>query len=80
MNVILKVIQPYPCMFGELISGPGAGEVTIMIKTVVSGDEDPLQVFSDCFFFYFSTIIVGGLELEARYRFDTTAANMFGAC
>ena len=53
MNVILKVIQPYPCMFGELISGPGAGEVTIMIKTVVSGDEDPLQMFSDCFFFTF---------------------------
>ena len=32
-------------MFGELISGPGAGEVTIMIKTVASGVEDPSQVF-----------------------------------
>ena len=32
-------------MFGELISGPGAGEVTVMIKTVASGVEDPSQVF-----------------------------------
>ena len=31
--------------FGELLSGPGAGEVTVMIKTVASGVEDPSQVF-----------------------------------
>ena len=27
------------------MSGPGAGEVTVMIKTVASGVEDPSQVF-----------------------------------
>ena len=32
-------------MFGELLPGPGAGEVTVTIKTVASGVEDPSQVF-----------------------------------
>ena len=36
---------PATPMFGELISSPGAGEVTIMIKTVASGLDDPSQVF-----------------------------------
>ena len=48
-NVNLQAIfisgHPAIPMFGELISGPGAGEVTILIKTVASGVEDPSQVF-----------------------------------
>ena len=32
-------------MLGELLSGSGTGEVTVMIKTVASGIEDPSQVF-----------------------------------
>ena len=37
--------HPITPMFGELISGPSAGEVTIMIKTVAFGLDDPSQVF-----------------------------------
>ena len=87
-------------MFGELTSGPGAGEVTVMIKTAVSGviSEDPSQLFwfivtpitgdalggntSYLIPNYqsgaFATIIVRGLEPGERYRFNATAANMFG--
>ena len=86
-------------MYGELTSGPGAGEVTLMIKTAASGIEDPSQVFWFVITAYtdttegesiphlipnyqsgtFATIIVSGLEPRERYRFNATAANMFGA-
>ena len=44
---IISIFTGLPAMptFGELISGPGAGEVAILIKTVASGVEDPSQVF-----------------------------------
>ena len=86
-------------IFGELISGPGAGKVTIVIKTVASGVEDPSQVFWFVITPYtdttegeavphlipnyqsgtFAMIIVDGLDQGERYRFNATAANMFGA-
>ena len=99
MITLYSTGRPAPPMFGELISGPGDGEVTVMIKTVASGLEDPLQVFWFVITPYtdssegetvphlipnyqsgtFATIIVGGLEQDARYRFNATAANMLGA-
>ena len=70
-----------------------------MIKTVISGVEDPSQVFWFVITPYidttegesvphlipnyqngaFAMIIVSGLEPGERYRFNATAANMFGA-
>ena len=44
INVIF-IGRPATPIFGELISGPSAGEVTIMIKTMASGLDDPSQVF-----------------------------------
>ena len=86
-------------MFGDLLYGPGAGEVTVTIKTVASGVEDTSQVFWFVITPHtdttegntvphfipnyqsgtFETIIVGGLEQGEEYRFNATAANMFGA-
>ena len=90
--------HPATPIFGELISGPGAGEVTVMIKTEASGVEDPSQVFWFVITPYtyttegetvphlipnyqsgtFVMIIVSGLDQGERYRFNATAANMFG--
>lgn len=44
-DMITVLGRPSTPMFGDLISGPSAGKVTIMIKTVASGLEDPSQVF-----------------------------------
>ena len=91
----MNVGRPATPMFGELISGPGAGEVTVMIKTVASGLDDPSQVFwfvvtpytdsteaetmPHFILNYLAMIIVDGLGQGERYRFNATATNTFGA-
>ena len=37
-------VPPEP-QFGDIVSGPGSGEVTLEIKTVTSGVDDPNQEF-----------------------------------
>ena len=59
--------------FGELISGPGAGEVTIMIKTVASGLSD-----SDRGFRFVLTPVLNNIELDIRsYSFPEYTSGQF---
>ena len=44
-------------MFGEVMPGPNAGEVTIMIKTVASGVDNPSQAF-----WFVITPVLDGVE------------------
>ena len=44
-------------MFGEVMPGPNAGEVTIMIKTAASGVDNPSQAFG-----FVITPVLDGVE------------------
>ena len=49
--------RPAEPIFGDLISGPNAGEVTIIIKTAASGVDNPSQAF-----WFVITPVLDGVE------------------
>ena len=66
---------PAAPVFGNLMSGPNAGEVTIMIKTVASGVDSPSQVFQ-----FVITPVLDGIEGDSiSYPFHNYQSNTFQA-
>ena len=65
---------PVAPQFGDLITGPGSGVITVQIKTVASGVNMPVQEFK----FRITPVLVSGVrQPERQFEFPNYMSGQF---
>ena len=65
---------PVTPQFGDLITGPGSGVITVQIKTVASGVDMPVQEFN----FRITSILAGGdRQPERQFEFPNYMSGQY---